>query len=348
MWSKLDVMFMQRALELAALGGSFVAPNPMVGAVIVHEKRIIGEGFHRSFGGPHAEVNAINAVKDKALLKEATIYVTLEPCAHHGKTPPCANLLIENKFKRVVISGIDPFAQVAGRGVSLLKDAGIEVEIGLLRSHAQALNKFFFHFQEYRQPYVLLKWAETSNALMATNDGYPSWISGDEIAPFNHQLRAKSQAILIGYRTALFDNPKLNCRSFPGKTPLRFVVDPHCKLPNSLNLFKDGNKTVVICQEEPEKKHSNAVYILMKGSSWLETAISFCANKQIQSLIIEGGAKTLQQVIAANQWNEAWRIRSKQVLWESGLEAPKIQGKPFEIIDFGTDWLYRYFNIRQS
>ncbi len=239
-----DEKYMLRALQLAGSGGVAVAPNPLVGAVIVLNNRIIGEGYHRQYGEAHAEVNAVNSVEDPSVLNEATIYVTLEPCSHFGKTPPCADLLVKHRFKRVVIAQIDPFAEVSGRGIERLRNAGIQVDCGILEEAAKELNKRFLTFHMKKRPFVTLKWAQTRDGFIdrdrsETNAKGIQWISQPETQVYTHHLRSTEQAILVGWKTVENDNPSLTTRAFHGKNPLRIVIDPQLKAPKNARLFTD-------------------------------------------------------------------------------------------------------------
>jgi len=232
-----DIGYMQRALELALRGKRAVAPNPMVGAVIVHEGQIIGEGWHQNYGGPHAEVYAIEAVKNPELLSESTMYVSLEPCAHHGKTPPCADLLCQVGIKRVVIAMQDPFSLVAGKGIQKLQERGIQVEVGLLDAEAKGLNKRFLKAHTAKRPFIVLKWAQTADGFIARADGSSRWITGPLSRQLVHKIRAEEQAIMVGTNTALCDNPTLTVRDWTGMHPTRVVLDRLQRLPEYLNIF---------------------------------------------------------------------------------------------------------------
>ena len=235
---------MRRALELAENGRGQVSPNPLVGCVIEHHGKIIGEGWHQKYGEAHAEVNAVNSVKDKSLLKEACVYVSLEPCAHFGKTPPCADLLVENQVKKVVICNTDPNPLVAGKGIVKLREAGIEVETGILEKEGLELNKRFFHYLEKKRPYIILKWAETADGFIARKNFDSKWISNTLSRKLVHKWRTEEDAILVGTNTALYDNPQLNARDWTGNNPVRIVIDRHLKLPADLHLFDEQIPTI--------------------------------------------------------------------------------------------------------
>jgi diaminohydroxyphosphoribosylaminopyrimidine deaminase/5-amino-6-(5-phosphoribosylamino)uracil reductase len=334
---------MQRCLELALLGKGSVSPNPMVGAVIVHDNRIIGEGFHQKYGGPHAEVNAIQSVKDKNLLPHSTIYVSLEPCSHFGKTPPCTDLIIENKIPRVVIGSIDPFAQVCGNGVKKLQDAGTEVILGVLEEKSKAINPFFFTFQEKNRPFVILKWAETEDGFVdqmrSENTVTPLHISSAATNTFVHQLRSEIDAILIGKNTALLDNPQLTTRKVYGKNPLRVVIDSELELPRNLHLFSDGNPTLVLNTVKSAIVGSIEYYTIetISPSSILEVLYE----KHIQSVMIEGGPQTIHPFIESGLWDKIYRIKSSTKCG-SGVAAPSVPLSNFNVIQSGSDNILVY------
>lgn len=336
-----DEKYMFRALQLANLGGVSTASNPLVGAVIVHNGEIIGEGYHQKYGEAHAEVNAVNSVKDKTLLKEATIYVTLEPCSHFGKTPPCADLLVRSQFKRVVIAQIDPFPEVAGRGIEKLKQAGIQVDCGILEKEAKELNKRFITFHTKKRPYVTLKWAQTKDGfidLNRSNGQEPgiNWISQPETQVITHQVRSREQAILVGWRTIKNDNPSLNTRAFKGSNPLRIVLDSQLQAPKDSAVFTDGNQTIVLNLLE-NKDVNNVRYIKLESLD-PQTILETLYQKNLNSVLIEGGAATLSSFIESGLWDEALVITGKNE-FESGLKAPVIPKNPLKTIQFGKDTL---------
>ncbi|HRG57305.1 MAG TPA: bifunctional diaminohydroxyphosphoribosylaminopyrimidine deaminase/5-amino-6-(5-phosphoribosylamino)uracil reductase RibD [Bacteroidia bacterium] len=315
-------LYMQRCLHLAVLGQPWVAPNPMVGAIIVYNDKIIGEGFHQKFGGAHAEVNAINSVSDKSLLKKSTIYVSLEPCTHYGKTPPCTNLIIENKIPRVVVACLDPNPLVAGKGINLLKNAGIEVEVGVLEHEAKYLNKRFNCYFEKKRPFITLKWAASSDnfcGIINTSKKITNWFSDVKV----HQLRSTEQAILIGFNTAKIDNPKLNTRNWFGKNPIKIVIDLQGELSSELHIFNGGSQTLVF-SETPNNNSEFINYILIdKHNELLHQIMSNLYERNIQSVLIEGGPKTQQLFIDSNLWDEAHIFTSSDKLGE-GIIAPII------------------------
>lgn len=319
-----DILFMRRALELASLGRGHVSPNPMVGCVIVHQNKILGEGWHKKYGDWHAEVNAVDAVKDKSLLSESTAYVTLEPCSHFGKTPPCADLLIKHKLKKVVICHADANPLVSGKGIQKLKETGIAVQTGILEAEGRELNKRFLTFMENKRPYIILKWAETADGFLAREDYSSKWISNSISRTLVHQWRAEEDAIMVGTQTALYDNPQLNVRDWSGNNPVRIVLDKNLRLPLSLHLF-DG-KVLTLCYNTiKEEKQDNMEFIRLNDTSlFLEEIIQNLYTRKIQSVIIEGGSKLLNSFIDCGLWDEARVFKSKQV-FTKGIAAPLIR-----------------------
>lgn len=324
--------FIKRAIELAKLGAGMVSPNPMVGAVITHQNLIIGEGYHQKYGEAHAEVNAVNQVfknypNAAELLKEATIYVTLEPCAHFGKTPPCADLIIKHQIQNVVIGCLDPFDSVNGKGIDKLKAAGINVIIGVLEQECLILNKRFFTKIQKQRPYVILKWAQTQDGYFSPSDGSQKWISNDLAKTLVHQWRSEEDCVLVGKKTALADNPELNVRLVSGRTPLRAVIDKNLELPISHHLFDNSVKTFVFNEHKTAIEGQTYFIGIEDFDYFLPQYILYQLYLQdVQSLIIEGGAKTLQAFINANLWDEA-RIITAPTYWGEGIAAPKLKGE---------------------
>ncbi|WP_343604518.1 bifunctional diaminohydroxyphosphoribosylaminopyrimidine deaminase/5-amino-6-(5-phosphoribosylamino)uracil reductase RibD [Fluviicola sp.] len=341
-----DEQYMQRALQLARLGGVSVAPNPLVGAVIVYQDQIIGEGYHQQFGEAHAEVNAVNSVENRALLEHATIYVTLEPCSHFGKTPPCADLLVRSKFKRVVIAQIDPFSEVAGRGIEKLQQAGIQVDCGILEQEAKELNKRFMTFHTKKRPFVTLKWAQTRDGFIdrdrsAENQTGINWISQPETQVITHQLRTTEQAILVGWKTVQNDNPSLTARAFAGKNPIRIVIDPELKAPQQATLFTDGQKTIVF--NRLEEKTRDSVHYLKLDDFSPEAILAALYRLQISSVLIEGGTFTLTQFIESGLWDEALVITGQNE-FGVGIKAPVLAKTADHQTSFGQDVLHYFHN----
>jgi diaminohydroxyphosphoribosylaminopyrimidine deaminase/5-amino-6-(5-phosphoribosylamino)uracil reductase len=319
-----DHIYMQRAFELARLGMGTVSPNPMVGCVIVHQDTIIGEGWHRQYGQGHAEVNAIKSVENPDLLKEATVYVTLEPCAHHGKTPPCADLLITHQVKKVVVANKDPFPLVNGGGINKLKQANIDVEVGLLEATGRELNKRFFCFQEKKRPYIILKWAQTTDGFVARQNFDSKWISNSESRRLVHKWRAEEDAILVGTNTARYDNPTLNVRDWQGKHPLRLVIDKHLTLDKQLHLFDQSIPTVCYNLHK-DGITKNLEFKKISERHSLADILADLYERKIQSLIVEGGSNLLATFIEGDLWDEA-RIFTAPTSFGSGIPAPNVAG----------------------
>ncbi len=316
---------MHRCLELARLGGGHVAPNPMVGAVLVHEDRIIGEGYHRQYGKPHAEVNCIASVTeaDEPLIALSTLYVSLEPCAHHGKTPPCADLVIARQIPRVVIGCRDPFPQVNGKGIEKLLAAGVEVVVGVLEAECVALNKRFFTFNTLHRPYVVLKWAQSVDGFIAGTAGR-THISNDYSNRLVHKWRSEEAAILVGTRTALLDDPALTARLWTGPDPIRLVIDKELDLPPSLQLFDGKVRTVVFNRLRHQEEGMLQYYQLADDSSLVHQLSVALHRLKIQSVLVEGGARLLQSFIDADCWDEVRVITNGGLVLSGGLPAPRL------------------------
>ncbi len=334
-------LFMQRALDLAERGKGSVRPNPLVGCVLVHEGKIIGEGYHEQYGGPHAEVNAITSVTNSRLLAKATAYVSLEPCSHYGKTPPCANLLIEKGIKSVVVATVDTNPLVAGKGVKLLQEAGISVQVGLLEQEARWQNRRFFCQQEKRRPYLILKWAQTQDGFIARENFDSKWISCTQSRQLVHQWRAEEQAILVGKNTALHDNPRLNVRDWTGSDPIRVVLDSKLELPADLHLFDQQIPTLCYTTLKSEKL-PNLEWVKLPQLS-LEALLADLHARQIQSVLIEGGSQTINQFLAAGLWDEA-RVFTAPIEFERGIVAPTLTQTPAESHAIGEDQLDIYYH----
>jgi diaminohydroxyphosphoribosylaminopyrimidine deaminase/5-amino-6-(5-phosphoribosylamino)uracil reductase len=322
--------YMLRCIELALKGAGFVSPNPMVGAVLVHNNQIIGEGWHKQYGGPHAEVNCIASVAEhnRHLIAASTLYVSLEPCAHFGKTPPCANLILEHKIPHVVIGCLDTFSKVSGKGIALLQNAGVEVTLNILHEQCRKLNKRFFTYHELRRPYVVLKWAQSSDGFIAPDQGRKVMLSGWAAQRLVHKMRACEDAIMVGYRTALLDNPMLTNRLWFGHNPLRVVWDKYNSLPNDHHL-KDGNvRTIIFTNNNvPDNAHTQLSYVqLPSGSNEVTAVLQMLYQQNVQSLIVEGGSDTLHAFIQAGFWDEAVVITATQCTIGSGVKAPSTQG----------------------
>ncbi|TRO67016.1 bifunctional diaminohydroxyphosphoribosylaminopyrimidine deaminase/5-amino-6-(5-phosphoribosylamino)uracil reductase RibD [Christiangramia sabulilitoris] len=340
--------YIKRCIELAQNGLGTTYPNPMVGSVIVHDNKIIGEGWHKKAGEPHAEVNAIKSVKDEGLLKNATIYVSLEPCSHYGKTPPCSDLIIDRNIKNVVIGTMDPFAKVAGRGIKKLLEAGCKVKVGILENECLELNKRFFTFHKKQRPYIILKWAQTRDGFIAPDiqqKNRPVWITNKYSGQQVHKWRSEEAAILVGTNTVLNDNPSLNVRNWTGNHPTRIFIDKDLKTPENIAL-KDGNHaSIVLCNNKPDSKRENNLnYEEIDFSKNLaESVCDVLYRNNLQSVIIEGGAKTLQQFIDIGLWDEA-RVFEGQSEFEKGIRAPELIAKIASEKEINGDRLKIYRN----
>ncbi|PHQ28987.1 riboflavin biosynthesis protein RibD [Leeuwenhoekiella nanhaiensis] len=320
---------MARCLQLAKNGLGTTYPNPMVGAVVVHNNCIVGEGWHQKAGDAHAEVNAINNVNKKELLKEATIYVSLEPCSHFGKTPPCSDLIIASGIKKVIVGSVDPFAAVAGRGIKKLLDAGCEVIVGVLEAECKDLNKRFFTFHTQKRPYIILKWAESNDGFIAPdsetrNNREPVWITNSAARQLVHKWRAEEMGILVGTNTVEADNPSLTTRYWVGKSPTRIILDRELKLKKSSTVF-DGNVATLTITEKPVENKSNLNYIKADfEQNLVAQLVDILYAEGLQSVIIEGGAKTLNSFIEDDLWDEA-RIFKGRVHFGNGVAAPHLK-----------------------
>jgi len=339
---------MQRCLQLAENGLGSTYPNPMVGSVIVQNDRIIGEGWHRKAGEPHAEVIAVRSVKNPELLKEATIYVSLEPCNHFGKTPPCSDLILEKGIPTVVVGTVDPFAAVAGRGIQKLREAGRTVVVGVLERECQSLNRRFFTFHNEHRPYILLKWAQTADGFIAPLEKEaqkPVWISNAYARQKVHQWRSEEQAILVGTKTVVDDNPQLNTREWFGNAPVRIVLDREGKIDPSYRVLDGTQPTLVITEAKKSLLDNRVAYqnCIFDGSLPQQIA-RILYQKGLQSVIIEGGAKTLQLFIDAGLWDEA-RVFESAEQWGQGIPAPRFEALPVwseKIENNNLNWYYRY------
>lgn len=305
---KTEEKYMWRAIQLAKCGVLGAPPNPVVGAVIVHEGRIIGEGYHRRCGGPHAEVNAIRSVRQPELLRESTMYVTLEPCAHYGKTPPCADLIVEKGIPHVVVGCQDPFGKVNGLGLKKMRDAGVDVEVGMLERECLALVERFVTFHSKKRPWIILKWARTADGFIAREGGRPVSISTPCTQALVHRLRVHSQAIMVGTKTVLTDNPSLNARLWPGKSPLRVTIDRHGILPSGLKITDDTAPTCIY-------DHGD-----------LEAILHDLHERGVQTLLVEGGKTLLDAFIGKGLWDEARVETNPGIVLGEGVESPLLTG----------------------
>jgi diaminohydroxyphosphoribosylaminopyrimidine deaminase/5-amino-6-(5-phosphoribosylamino)uracil reductase len=340
--------YMQRCLQLAALGAGYVSPNPMVGAVIVHQNKIIGEGYHQKYGQAHAEVNAVNQVLARytnatELLKHSTIYVSLEPCAHFGKTPPCADLIIQHQIPHVIVGCRDPFVQVDGKGIEKLKHAGVEVTVGVLEQECRELNKRFFTRVQQQRPYIILKWAQTADGYFAPADGSQFWITGIESRRLVHKWRTEEDAVLVGKNTAQIDDPQLNVRNWHGRSPKRIVIDRNLELSTDLHLFDNSVETMVFNAVKTDFIDKIKYIALEDFNYYVPQYIIYQLYLQdIQSVIIEGGANTLQQFIESGLWDEA-RVFTGMPLLGRGIKAPKFTGKLVQEDQVGQDRLQIFY-----
>ncbi|WP_282122202.1 bifunctional diaminohydroxyphosphoribosylaminopyrimidine deaminase/5-amino-6-(5-phosphoribosylamino)uracil reductase RibD [Algibacter mikhailovii] len=328
-------IYIKRCLDIAKKGLGTTRPNPSVGCVIVHNNQIIGEGFTSKYGGNHAEVNAINSVTKTNLLKESTLYVTLEPCAHYGKTPPCSDLIIKHNIPRVVIGCMDDNEKVAGKGIKKLEDAGCQVIVGVLEKLCKIHHKRFFTFHNKKRPYIILKWAETNDGYIAPairDEQKPVWITNVFSRQLVHKWRTEEQSILIGTNTAIADNPSLTARDWSGNQPIRVVLDKEGKLPQNFNIFNKASSTISITKSDIDF-----------SQNIVEQICNLLYDKNINSLIVEGGTKTLQSFIDENLWDEA-RVFIGNTAFNSGVIAPKLSGHLVSEVSILNDSLKTYLN----
>jgi len=340
---------MVRAIELARSGMGNAVPNPMVGCVIVHNNIIIGEGYHREYGKAHAEVNAVNSVKNKELLKESTLYVTLEPCSHWGKTPPCSDLILYHGIPDIVIGTTDPFGPVSGKGIEKLRGGGCNVMIGCLEEKCIELNRRFFTFHQKGRPYVILKWAQSADGFIdidrsQVNFGQPTWITNDLARIAVHKMRTEESAILVGTNTAKKDNPSLTVREWSGRPPLRLLIDKELKLSPELVLFDRKVPTIVYnALESSGVKNLEFKRILFNGHE-IEQILEDLHERAILSLIVEGGEKLLSSFIGANIWDEA-RVFIGKRTFHSGVKAPVFDGVMVKSEELDDSWLFVFHKV---
>ena len=341
-----DEKYMRRCIQLARNGQRNVAPNPMVGAVIVCDGQIIGEGYHIRYGQAHAEVNAICSVKDQSLLKRSTIYVSLEPCSHYGKTPPCVDLIIEKEIPRIVIGCQDPFPEVAGKSIQKLKALGKEVVVGVLEKECLDLIKEFVTLHTLHRPYITLKWAESADQFMDYNrtEGHPAILSTPLTAMLVHKKRSESTAIMVGTRTALLDNPALTVRHWSGKNPVRLVIDRHLSLPETLHLFDRSTPTLVFSNQLRQSRRNLAYYKINESTDTLEEIMAHLYRLKRQTLFVEGGSQLLQSFIDSNLWDEILIEKSPMQL-SNGVKSPQVSDKTHHstYIHFGRE-IWHYIN----
>ncbi|MDR2927151.1 MAG: bifunctional diaminohydroxyphosphoribosylaminopyrimidine deaminase/5-amino-6-(5-phosphoribosylamino)uracil reductase RibD [Cytophagaceae bacterium] len=348
MTTVLHEKYMHRCLELARMAEGMTYPNPMVGAVIVHRNKIIGEGYHRKAGEAHAEVIAVESVakRDVPKLKDSVIYVSLEPCAHYGKTPPCAVRIINEKIPKVVVGCTDTFSEVSGKGIEMLRAAGVDVTVGVLERECRELNSRFFTYHEKHRPYIILKWAETADGFIDIEraldaERHPTWITDDEARRLVHQWRSHEQAILAGSETVRMDNPSLTVRSWSGAHPLRLTIDREGMLPANLSLF-DGEAPTLVFTHKPASTRKNVEYILLqKEQHPFNNILETLFHRKVQSLIVEGGAKLLSLFIEMNLWDEA-RVFVGESRFVNGVKAPALSQQPIAVERIGNSRLYVY------
>lgn len=324
--------YMQRCLQLAAFGAGNTAPNPMVGALLVHDDKIIGEGYHQQYGGPHAEVNCINSVTKNNIphIDKSTLYVSLEPCSHYGKTPPCSKLIIDNKIPNVVIGCRDNYKEVNGNGIKQLKAAGVNVKTGVLEKEALQLNKRFFTFHENKRPYIILKWAQSMDGKIAGEAGGKMFISNEYTNRLVHRWRSEEAAIMVGTNTALSDNPSLTTRLWAGNNPLRLVIDKSLKLPPALHLLDGSVKTIVFNTIKTKENATLYYYKIEENKNCIAQITAALYTMNIQSVIVEGGAKLLQSFIDVNCWDEARIITNDSMIIGNGINAPQLSNHILE------------------
>lgn len=324
---KIHEKYIERCIQLSKNGLGTTYPNPLVGSVIVYDNKIIGEGWHKKAGEPHAEVNAINSVKDKSLLQKATIYVSLEPCSHFGKTPPCCDLIIKNKIPNVVIGTVDPNVKVAGNGIKKLIEAGTNVTVGVLENECNELNKRFFTFHQKKRPYIILKWAESQDGFIAPQsktEQKPVWITNTYSRQLVHKWRSEEQAILVGTQTVIDDNPKLDVRDWTGNNPTRVVLDLNNRIPNNSHVLGNQGQTIVLSEITRNIDQENLIFeIVAFDKNVAQQLTELMYQHQIQSVIVEGGRQTLQTFIDANLWDEA-RVFSGNTIFTKGTRPPAL------------------------
>lgn len=346
-----DEQYMSRCLDLASKGLGSVAPNPLVGCVLVHNGKVIGEGYHRLYGGSHAEVNAIASVRDSSFFPESTLYVNLEPCSHYGKTPPCSDLIIKKGIRRVVIGSVDPFDVVAGKGIARLRNNGCEVKVGVLKNQCQMINKRFFTFHEKKRPFIILKWAQTADGFIDSlrpihSDLRPAWITSEKLRILVHKWRSEEPAILVGTHTALADNPRLNVRDWSGPSPLRIVVDRKLSLPGKLHLFDNSQPTLVL-NASLDKKEGNTTYLKTPFKDDLVDLphlMQYLFNEGVQSVFVEGGQKLLQSFLNQGLWDEA-RVFSGPQFFGEGIIAPFLKPTNLAHVIIGNEGFFWFKNF---
>jgi len=348
----MEEKFMRRCFELAGKGLGNVAPNPLVGAVIVHNGKIIGEGYHRKYGEPHAEANAVASVENQELLKESTLYVNLEPCSHYGKNPPCAELIIRKQIPKVVIANKDPFPEVSGRGINMMREAGIEVIEDFLAEEGWTLNRRFFTFHTKKRPYIILKWAQTVNGFMDITRESPETpalrISNKITSMLVHKLRAEESTILVGTKTALLDNPELTVRNWRGKNPVRVLIDKDLQVPLNFRIYNEKSSTIIFTKKAPENisyQHIEYIEVPFDGAGEtlnLEILLEKLYERNLQSLIVEGGSRLLSSFIQSGIWDEMQVETASTLTIPDGVPAPRISGHCIQKEMIGNQLMERF------
>jgi diaminohydroxyphosphoribosylaminopyrimidine deaminase/5-amino-6-(5-phosphoribosylamino)uracil reductase len=342
---KKDELYIKRCIELALKGAGKVSPNPMVGCVIVYNDKIIGEGYHKQYGGKHAEVNAIESVKNQSLLKDSILYVNLEPCSHHGKTPPCCELIVNKKIPKVVVGCKDYSKKVNGKGITYLKQNNVKV---ILHNsyNSKILNKRFFNFHKNNRPYIILKWAETKDGFIdlirSNNHKGVNWISKENTKILVHKWRAEEDAILVGRKTVENDNPELTVREYKGINPIRIVIDPDLKLNYDHKIFNNSSKTIILNRTQ-SKELDNMIFLNVGNKDIIKSSMKYLHELKIISLIVEGGKKTIESFLDANYWDEA-RVIQGDKKFNNGIKAPNLNRKYFNVDFLGKDRVYTFFN----
>lgn len=335
--------YMYRCIQLAEKAKGSTYPNPLVGCVIVHNGKIIGEGYHKKAGEPHAEINALNSVTERELLSQSTVYVSLEPCAHYGRTPPCALKLVETGVKKVVIGSMDSYEEVNGKGKQILEQAGIEVISGVLEKECKELNKRFFTFHRNKRPYITLKWAQSADGFMDRNF-QPVQIGNPLTKQYVHQLRSDEHSILVGTNTVLHDNPELTAREIFGRSPVRIIFDHDLKVPQNFKIFNSAAPTFVF-NSVKEEIQENIHFIKTEKHNFLKNLMDKLFQMQIQSILVEGGAFTLHRFIEAGIWDEAIIIRNNNMILEAGTKSPVLEAQPARTVNFAGNPVDFYLNL---
>lgn len=342
----IDEMYIRRCFALAENGIHYVAPNPMVGCVIVKDGKIVSEGFHQCCGQNHAERNAILRVLDKSDLEGSTLYVNLEPCSHYGKTPPCADLIVQYPFKRVVVCNLDPNPLVAGRGMQKIANAGIEVDTGILEHEGRFLNRRFFTFMEKQRPYIILKWAQTRDGFMdidrTDNNQKSYWITNEKLKCEVHKWRTQEAAIMVGTQTVVNDNPQLTTRLWHGKNPLRIAIDRTGRIPRQSFVLDGSTPTIIYTENRNLESKENLQYVVVDFENLLNEILADLWNRKIQSVIVEGGLKLLNTFITENVWDEA-RVLIGNKMFDKGLLAPKLNITPNDVKQVDDDFICYYY-----